>query len=379
MKIVADENIAQVAATFAGAGELVTLPGRAIDASAVRDADALLVRSVTRVNEQLLEGSRCRFVGTATSGTDHIDVEWLRQKGIQFAWARGCNASAVVDYVFCVLAHLSERGGFDWRNLSYGIVGCGEIGGRLASRLLKLGLRISIYDPFLGDSHPLAAHFADLAPVMQQDVVTFHTPLTRDGPWPSWHMLDAAGLARLRPETIVINAARGGIIDNRALLLHLQARPQQRVVLDAWENEPAIALPLLERVALGTAHIAGYSVEGRVRGTQMVAQAFSKEFAMNLQTPAFDTHRMQNVKLDETLPVLRQLNSLMLQVYDVARDDALLRQTLSAADPAARFDLLRKNYPERWEFPLYPLPPRLATEAGRQAGCVGFRRPPVEP
>src|SRR5690606_8963909 len=125
MKIVADENIAQLAATFAGAGELVALPGRSLDAAAVKDADALLVRSVTKVDATLLAGSRCRFVGTATSGIDHVDTDWLAEQGIAFASARGCNAEAVVDYVFSAMAGLSERDGFDWRELSFGIVGCG--------------------------------------------------------------------------------------------------------------------------------------------------------------------------------------------------------------------------------------------------------------
>lgn len=373
MKIVADENIAQLQATFGSAGELHALPGRAIDAHAVRDADALLVRSVTKVDARLLEGSRCRFVGTATSGIDHVDVDWLRRHGIAFGWARGCNAWGVVDYVCSALAHLSERDGFDWRGLAVGIVGCGEIGSRLAQRLLALGMRVAIHDPFLDASHALAAHFARLDTVLKQDVVTFHTPLTRSGPWPTFHMLDAQGLAELRRDTILINAARGAVVDNAALLRHLHQHPAQRVVLDAWENEPAIALPLLERVALGTAHIAGYSVEGKVRGTQMVARAFEEHFGVGLPSPPYLAGALPRLSVDPALAPWRQLNSLIRQVYDVAQDDALLRQAVGEGDAAAQFDLLRKNYRKRWEFALHPQPQGLAPEVSRAAAALGFR------
>lgn len=373
MKIVADENIAHLAATFAGAGELVAVPGRALDAAAVKDADALLVRSVTKVDAGLLAGSRCRFVGTATSGIDHVDTEWLDTRGIAFASARGCNAAAVADYVLSAVAGLSERDGFDWRMLSFGIVGCGEIGHRLAQRLLALQVRVAIYDPFLDSTHPLAAHFRDYTTVLQQDVVTFHTPLTRTGPWPTWHMFDADRIAAMRPEQILINAARGGVVDNAALLAHLQARPQQRVVLDAWEQEPGISLPLLDRVRYGSAHIAGYSLEGKVRGTQMIARAFAAHFGMPVPEPQFGWAGLHPLAIDPDLPACRQLNALMLQVYDVARDDGLLRGTRDASDAAMQFDLLRKHYPLRREFALFAQPRELDAALRVQAAALGFR------
>ena len=380
MKIVADENIVQASACFGGAGDLVLLPGRAIDAQAVRDADALLVRSITQVNAKLLSGSRCRFVGTATSGIDHVDMEWLRQQGIGFCWAQGCNARSVVDYVFSVLAYLSLRDDFDWRALSFGIVGCGQIGSRLARQLLALRIRIAVYDPFLDANHPLSGHLTDLATVLQQDVVTFHTPLTRSGPWPTLHILDAPGRARLRPDTILINAARGGVIDNGALLAHLKERPEQRVVLDVWENEPALDQHLLRRVALGTAHIAGYSQEGKLNGTRMIAKEFGRHFGVQLPVlvargVGANTQLVVDAKLtlDGKLAAVQQLNHLLLQVYDASRDDALLRQTLETPDPAGQFDVLRKHYPVRHEFAEYYQPPGLDPEVGREASRLGFR------
>ncbi len=373
MKIVADENIAQVAAYFAGAGELVLLPGRAIDAPAVKDADALLVRSVTTVDAKLLTGSRCRFVGTATSGIDHVDMNWLQQQGINFGWAQSCNADSVVDYVFSALAHLSERDGCDWRALSFGIAGCGQIGGRLAHKLRALGLRVAIHDPFLDKRHALSGCFTDFATVLQQDIVTFHTPLTRTGAWPTWHLLDAKGLARLQPDTILINAARGAVIDNAALLAHIRSRPEQRVVLDAWENEPGIDLELLRRVRLGTAHIAGYSQEGKLNGTRMIAAEFSRHFDVKLPRVKDESGQAVALKaVDQKLSALRQLNGLILQACDVGSDDTALRQSASMPDPAAQFDLLRKQYPVRREFSACRIPAGLVPDTATQALVLGF-------
>jgi erythronate-4-phosphate dehydrogenase len=376
MKIIADENIAQVAAWFGHAGELVLLPGRAIDAAAVRDADALLVRSVTRVNAQLLQGSRCRFVGTATSGIDHVDTDWLKQQGIGFGWAQGSNADSVVDYVFSALAHLSERDGFDWRARSFGLVGCGQIGSRLARKLLALHIRVAIHDPFVEQDNPLGACFASYETVLQQEVVSFHTPLTRNGPWPTWHMLDAHRLAQLDPAGILINASRGAVIDNVALLQLLMKQPERRVVLDAWEGEPSINRDLLERVALGTAHIAGYSYEGKLNGTRMIAAEFHRHFDLQLPSGLHESDDGKNAVLDigHGATPLQQLNRLVLQAYDVKRDADALRNTLDSAAPEMRFDQLRKQYPLRREFSAYSVrAASLEPISATQAGNLGFR------
>jgi erythronate-4-phosphate dehydrogenase len=373
MNIVADENIAQVAAVFGAAGKLTLLPGRAIDAAAMRDADALLVRSVTVVDEQLLAGSRCRFIGTATSGIDHIDTAWLRERGIGLSWAQGCNADSVGDYVFSALAHLSERRGFDWRQKSVGIAGCGQIGSRLARKLLALGMPVAIYDPYLDASHPLHEHFAAYATVLQQDIVSFHTPLTRTGNWPTWHMLDEARLEQLQPTGVLINAARGGVVDNAALLRLLTRQPERCVVLDAWEGEPAINPWLLEKVTLGTAHIAGYSLEGKLNGTRMIAADFSKHFGCSLPPIAGGDH-VGELSVEPGLAELQQLNRLILQAYDVTLDSKALRLTLGTNTAAAQFDLLRKNYPLRREFSAHGIAAaELAPGLAAQARILGFR------
>lgn len=373
MRIVADENIALVHEYFGQLGELRTLPGRAITAEHVRDADALLVRSVTRVDSALLSGSRCRFVGTATSGIDHVDTGWLQQQGIRFGWARGCNANAVVEYVLCALAQLSASRAFDWRRRSVGIIGCGEVGSRLARKLLGLQMKVSIYDPFLDAGHPLAWCFADLETVLKQEVVTLHTPLTRDTPWPTLHLLDARRLGRLDPATILVNAARGAVIDNKALAELLTREPERLVVLDAWEEEPGINQALLALVALGTAHIAGYSSEGKLNGTRMIATAFSEWFGVSASGPSTPAAGGRRLQADITLPPLEQLNQLMLSAYDITRDHQALAGLPDAERPGDFFDVLRKQYPARNEFASFSVDAvRLHPEVAGQAAVLGF-------
>jgi erythronate-4-phosphate dehydrogenase len=375
MKILADENIAQVADYFGWAGDLVTLPGRAITAAALRDVDALLVRSVTRVDAALLAGSPCRFVGTATSGIDHIDVDWLASRDIGFSHALGCNANAVVEYVFSALAQLSTQHAFDWRSRSYGIVGCGEVGRRLAQKLLALGIRVAIHDPFLDAAQPLSDYFAPLVEVLAQEVVTFHTPLTRDGPNPTWHMLDRRALAMLAPSTIVLNAARGAVVDNLALLELLRGSSGHLVVLDAWEGEPAVNLELLRRIAIGTPHIAGYSREGKLNGTRMIAAGFCGHFGLQAPSPPLAEHC--GVTWLSPVPAataLEQLNQLILQARDIRKDHAAMQALLAAPEPAVLFDRLRSDYPPRSEFAAFSArADELVAGVADQARILGFR------
>lgn len=375
MKIVADENITQLAEYFGGTGELVSLPGRAIDAVAVRDADALLVRSITRVDANLLSASRCRFVGTATSGIDHIDTAWLASRNIGLGWAQGCNARAVVEYVLGVMAQLSVTHGFDWRRCSFGIVGCGAIGSLLARQLLALDIVCVIHDPFLDAGHPLASHFGSLEDALNQDVLTLHTPLTREGPWPTQHLLNADTLARLKPAAILINAARGEVVANLALLDLLQRHPQRVVVLDAWEGEPSINLDLLQKVTLGTPHIAGYSTEGKLNGTRMIAAAYCTHFGL-APPPILTTSNTSAgalLQVESGLSALQQLNALILKAYDVTQDHRAMQGLLASAAPAVLFDRLRKKYPERREFSHFRVDPEgLTAEACTQAQALGF-------
>lgn len=348
MKIVADENIPYVRDFFAPFGDVVTAPGRHLTPEQVHDADILLVRSVTRVGEALLAGSKVRFVGTCTIGIDHLDTEYLRRNHIAFASAPGCNAGGVVQYVLTALTELASN----WRQKRIGVIGCGNVGSRLCRTLAGLKVAYCAYDPFLAkaDNPRLVA----VEQALDCDIICVHTPYTTAGPFPTHHMIGFEQLRRLRPGSILVNAGRGGAIDNLALLAHLQADADLRVVLDVWEHEPEVNLALLEMVALGTPHIAGYSYEGKLNGSAMIHAALTNFLGLDEMELGRHRQRLMERLLGpaEMLPNA-ELNQSIRATYDIAADDRRMREALlnSPADQVgAAFDRLRKTYPERREF-----------------------------
>lgn len=353
MQIVADENIPLLDEFFAGFGEVRRLPGRGIEAAAVADAELLLVRSVTRVDRALLEGSAVRFVGTCTIGTDHLDLDYFAQAGIGWASAPGCNARGVVDYVLGSLLLLAEQQGVELATRTYGVVGAGEVGGRLVEVLRGLGWRVLVCDP----PRQLAegGDFVSLEQVLAEcDVLSLHTPLERGGAQPTHHLFDARRLAQLKPGAWLINASRGAVVDNPALRELLKQRDDLQVVLDVWEGEPQVDVELAGRCRIATPHIAGYSLDGKLRGTAQIYAAVCAHFGWP-----------STVNLDELMPA-SWLSELSLEagadpawalatvcraVYDPRRDDADFRRSLQGetASQRADFDALRKHYPMRRE------------------------------
>lgn len=363
LQIVADENIPLVSEFFTTLGDVSTYPGRTMTAEQVKNADVLLVRSVTPVNEKLLAGSKVQFVGTCTIGIDHLDVEYLQRKGIVYHSAPGCNANSVVEYIFSVLAKVK----FDWLQASFGIIGCGNVGGHLYRRLKALGLPVVCYDPFLTtDDNP---DLRELDEVLNAEVICMHTPLTLDGEYPSHHLLDEARIQQLKPGSLLINAGRGPVIDNQALKRVLQQRDDLTVVLDVWEPEPNLDTELMQQVALASPHIAGYSYDGKVEGTAMIYRALCHQ--LNCEQTVLSSQLLQDdsVEFKKILPgdmpdsgdVLQStVNQIILQAYDVGEDDRRMRTKLlgndcrqSAQAFAQGFDELRKHYPKRREFPCF--------------------------
>lgn len=346
MRVVVDENMAAAARAFASFGEVVQRPGRTIGPADVADADALFVRSVTPVNEALLRDSPVRFVGSATIGIDHVDTAWLAGRGIGFAHAPGCNAMAVADWVVAALAALQAKGCHVFGTGTVGIVGCGNVGRRVAARLEALGYRVQVCDPPRAGAEG-AAGFVDLATALANDIVTLHVPRTAGGEHPTLGLIDAAAFERIPAGGILLNAARGGVVDEDALASRLDDGPDLQAVLDTWADEPEIDADLLARVALGTPHIAGYSLEGRLRGTAMVAAAAGEFFGI-------ETDRDWRGKLPDApaVPAGDDVVGAILAAYDPRRDDADLRALLrlpEAGRPPA-FDRLRREYPVRREF-----------------------------
>lgn len=355
MKIVADQRIPFVDEAFGPFGEIAKYDSRAIDESAVKDADALLVRSETKVSEKLLTGSKVKFVGTATIGTDHVDIGFLNKHGIAFASAPGCNSNAVVQYVFSVLFTLAGRSGFKLRDKTLGVVGVGNIGSKIVRVGQKLGMKVLQNDP------PLAraggeSHFLPLDDLMKADFITIHVPYTKSGTDPTHHLFDAGRLSKMKDGSTVINTSRGAVVDNPALKAALsQGRPGV-AVLDVWENEPNIDVGLLSKCAVGTQHIAGYSIDGKVNATRMVYEAFCAHFG---KTKSWDAASVIVPPANPLVPVAPHysdpesvVSEVVRKCYDVTVDDALLRKidAMKQDERGPYFKGLRGHYKFRYEF-----------------------------
>ncbi|MGP1928687.1 MAG: 4-phosphoerythronate dehydrogenase PdxB [Arsenophonus sp. NC-WZS1-MAG3] len=350
MKILVDENMPYAIQLFETLGEVKAVSGRSISSSHLATADALMVRSVTQVDEALLKESKVKFVGTATAGFDHVDRQWLSQAGIAFSSAPGCNAIAVVEYVFSSFLLLAERDCFDLREKTVGIVGVGNVGSRLNACLKAWGVNTLLCDPPREEATNNSEQFLPLEELINQaDILTFHTPLNKSGRYSSYHLLNEELLSAMPDGRILLNTSRGAVIDNQALLKNLKAGKKIDVILDVWQHEPHISLPLLAKVNIGTPHIAGYSLEGKARGTSQIFAAFSQFLG-----------QLQQIKLSDLLTIAEfneitfigeltqtSLKRLVHLVYDVRRDDAALRKI---AHLDGQFDYFRKNYPERREW-----------------------------
>jgi len=352
MRLIVDENLPFTEAFFGKTAELIYLPGSAIKPADVKDADGLLARSVTQVNQQLLQGSRVKFVGTATIGVDHIDEAWLNTAGISFASAPGCNATSVVDYVLASLLWLASEQGFNLKDQTIAIVGVGQVGGRLATRLTNYGCKVLLNDP------PRAARgeegFLSLTQVLTKaDIVCFHTPLTRKGEFPSWHLIGVDELALLEGKYL-LNAGRGGVIDQQALKNQIKKKTAPLLLLDVFEGEPSLDYELIKHCLLATPHIAGYSLEGKSRGTEMLYQAWcqhlDKKPTVKLEAllPKVPLARLE---LDASCGVEEACRRAAHLCYHPLADSWRLLQALKTTSVTEKvYQALRKNYPIRREF-----------------------------
>jgi len=338
-RVVADDAIPHLDAAFS---ELTRVRGTEITAEHLLDADALVVRSVTRVDAALLKGTNVRFVGSATAGIDHVDVTALARSGITFAHAPGCNARAVVEYVLAAtLGHSELRG-------PVGVVGFGQIGRRLVTALRRLGCEVWVCDPPRAESADRTETFLSLSALLERcTTVSFHVPRIRDGRHRTRHLLSAEGLRRLPRGALVLNTSRGDVVDNAALHAWLDAG-RGEAVLDVWEGEPNLRWPLLShpRVRIATPHIAGYTVEGKARGTAMIHGAFCRTFGIR---PSFDASRVLPAAMP--LPTQSDAGAVLRRVHALGTTDPATRALLEqpAQDRPAAFEALRRGYAFRRE------------------------------
>lgn len=350
MKIVADENIPLIHKFFNDIGSVETYSGRTLSREHIADADILLVRSVTQVDEALLAGSNVKFVGTCTIGCDHIDIDYLKRNNIAFASAPGCNANSVVEYVLSCLSVLSETKSIKLNKISVGIVGCGNVGSRLAKRLKKLGIRYLCYDPLIEQTG-----MSTFKEILACDIISLHTPLTTEGSHPTSQMFDEAVLAKLSDQQILINTGRGAVIDGRALKHKLKNEPDFTVILDVWENEPVIDVALARRVFIGTPHIAGYSLDGKVAGTEMIYKALCRKFGLPLRHKAaqfMPEPPLSKLTFTSQADINHSMHTVIRACYDVRYDHYQMMGSLSGNEEQRRlaFDQLRKKYRARREF-----------------------------
>ncbi len=355
MKIVADVNIPFVRECFSSAGQVQTLSGRDITSAVIADADALLVRSITPVNEALLSGSRVRFVATATIGFDHVDVPYLQEHDIGFASAPGSNANSAAEYVIAALLEVGRKHRISLEGKSIGVIGVGNVGSRVARKCEALGMRVLRNDPPLqrqtGDPR-----YVPVESLYGCDFITVHTPLTKEGIDRTFHLADAGFFSSLKPGTVFINASRGAVVETESLEAAIREGRLGAVVLDVWEGEPDIDTELLDLVDLGTPHIAGYSLDGKIAGLIMIYRAFCEYFHLSPQFDAQDFLAAPEVaRLELRVKSLADQELLARAaegVYSIRRDDRDLRRIVDQPSQARGryFDSLRKKYPVRREF-----------------------------
>lgn len=354
IKIVADPNIPFVQQCFSHLGSVRLIPGRQMTRQDLRDAQVLLVRSVTRVDQRLLDGTSIRFVGTATIGFEHVDIDYLNSRGIAFASAPGSNANSVAEYVVAALLELGQRYEMTLKGRSIGIVGVGNVGSLVARKCKALGMNVLLNDP------PLARSTGDLVyrPIEELydcDILTFHVPLTFTGQDKTFHLIDGVLLDSLRPGVILINTSRGAVHDTDALKHAKVSGKLKAFVLDVWENEPNVDPELLDMADIATSHIAGYSLDGKVEGMVMIYRKVCESLG---QDPVFEASdflpepEVDSIKLDDGLSEQQQVTALVRRVYPILRDDQNMRKLLKAPPQlrAGIFDAIRRDYPDRREF-----------------------------
>jgi erythronate-4-phosphate dehydrogenase len=353
MKIYADENMPYVKDFFADLGEVTLVNGRTLTAEQIIDADVLLVRSVTKVNQQLLSKStKLKFVGTATIGTDHIDQTYLQQRGIGFSSAPGCNAQSVVEYVVSSIFVLAEKYQWNLQQKTVGVVGVGNIGRVLVNALEALSIKVLCCDPQRAAAEANFPHipFEELLPAL--DIVSFHVPLVKTGPDATVDLLNSRTLKLLKPDCAVINACRGEVTNNDALLTEAQSGHKRALVMDVWANEPEPDVRLIPYTDIASAHIAGHSIEGKARGTEMLYQAFCQQLGLSptkTLAQVLPEPQVSEVKINSNFGLL-DVQNLTRLLYDVRRDDALFRFYMMQDNKTQGFDWLRKSYPPRREY-----------------------------
>lgn len=344
-KIVIDDAVPYAEEIFSHLGEVTKIAGRAINSDAVKQADALIVRSRTLVNKELLENSKVSFVGSTVVGLDHIDQPYLKQKQIEFYSAQGCNANSVAEYVITNLLNLAEQFQFNISEKSLGIIGVGNVGEKVYNKAKALGMQILLNDPPKVERHPELEdqhNYVDLDSCLKADIITLHTPLTNSGLHPTRDLISATKLSNINPDQIIINAARGGIINEQAWKNAIT----QANVIDCWENEPNIDMELYAKAWIATPHIAGHSLDAKVAGSSMVYQKLCKYWQVQPQQDwQAALPEPPPIRNFEAMPSLQNaLCKLMNETHNIFADDNVIRDK-EASSVHKKYEYYRRNFP----------------------------------
>jgi len=356
MNIVADENIAYAKEAFSQFGAVHLVDGRKIANQQLNNVDALIVRSITNVKCNLLKGTKVKFVGTATIGSDHIDLNYLKKNNITFADAKGCNADSVAEYVFTALLKIAVDEKIKLNEKTIGVVGIGNIGSKVEKIAETLGMRVLKNDPPL-ERKGIGKNYVSLDEILQADIITLHVPLNKGGQDNTVHLLNEKNLGQIREKAIIINTSRGAVIDNDAFYNIIPDKKLNNI-LDVWENEPRVNIDLLNITKIGTAHIAGYSLEGKVNGTMMTYNALCNFTGKApCWKPALPEVEDKEVVLDDSKSNELILYNLLKAIYDIEGDDRRMRNMIEVKreERGDYLDRLRKEYPIRREFSNYTI------------------------
>jgi erythronate-4-phosphate dehydrogenase len=351
MKIVIDDKIPYIHGALEPFAEVVYLPGSKTTAEVVKDADAIITRTRTKCDESLLAGSSVKIIATATIGYDHIDTEYCEKAGIKWTNAPGCNAKSVEQYVASAILVMAEKKGWTLAGKTIGIVGVGNVGSKVAKLAEILGMRVLLNDPPRARAEGERG-FVDLEKILEEsDVITLHVPLNQEGVDATFHLADEKLFARMVRKPIFINSCRGEVVKTAALKDAIRTGHVSGVVVDCWENEPDIDPELLALVDLATPHIAGYSRDGKAKGTEMSVQAVCRFLGLELKNwKAANVEKplVSEILIDGTNKTVQQiLAEAILATYDIREDDARLRASVGT------FEKQRGDYPVRREFPAF--------------------------
>ena len=366
INIIIDNKIPFIKGILEPYANVKYLPPSEITKNQVKDTDILIIRTRTRCNENLLSGSRCKFIGTATIGFDHIDTEYCKQNDIEWKNAPGCNASSVGQYILASLLLHAEQNNYSLKGKKIGIVGVGHVGSIVAHHCRTIGMTVLLNDPPRANTEQNDT-FVSLDTIAEEcDFITFHTPLNRTGIYRSFHLADNSFFKKLRKQPVIINSSRGEVVDNKALLTAYQKKEISDIIIDCWENEPDINRELLELATIATPHIAGFSADGKANGTRMCLKNIEKFFQVKIEkisevippapeTPVIDLNRFDRNRIEQA--ILTSFNPLAI--------DRALRENPD------RFEWFRTNYHHPREYGAYTIVHAPPEETG-QLRRLGF-------